>query len=133
MKPTEARKRYYKIFFLSMGLYLISTFAAASVLKKQDLPFPLEYALAIIPALFVWWLIWAQARFYKESDEYERSRQVTGMLYGVGAVLVLSTGWGFLEMLADAPKFPVFYIFPFFCMAYSFGRYRTKSLGETCS
>ncbi len=132
MKPVEARRRYFRVFIPSMGLYLLSTLGATLLLKSNDVTHWLRYVIAIIPALFIWWLVWAQVRYFRESDEFERSRQITGAMYGIALLMIVSTGWGFLEMLADAPKFPVFYIFPLFCVAYSFGRFRTRSSGECC-
>lgn len=133
MKPTEARKRYFKVFVPSMALYLITILGATSLIKGFEIPIAAQYGLAIIPALAVWWLIWAQARYYREADEFERSRQVTGVMFGVAVMMLLSTGWGLLELLVEAPAFPVFYLFPLFCVAYSFGRYLTKTPGEECS
>lgn len=132
MKPAEAKKRYYKIFAPSMALYLIATLGASWYLKGNEVPQTGKYILALFPALFIWWFVWGHIRFFREADEFERSRQISGALFGIAVLMVFSTGWGFLEMLADAPKFPVFYIFPLFCVAYSFGRFLTKSPGEGC-
>ncbi len=132
MKPVEAKKRYFSVFIPSMALYLITTFGATWLLKSNEIGQVIKYIIAIIPALFIWWLVWAQIRYFREGDEFERARQVSGALFGIAVLMVFSTGWGFLEMLADAPKFPVFYIFPLFCVAYSIGRYLTRMDGEKC-
>ena len=132
MKPSIAKQRYFKIFVPSMALYLITTFGATWLLKSNEVDQIFKYVIALIPALFIWWLVWAQIRYFREADEFEKARQVSGALFGIAVLMVFSTGWGFLEMLADAPKFPVFYIFPLFCLAYSMGRYLTRMDGETC-
>jgi len=132
MKPAHARKRYFKIFFPSMALYLVAVFGATWLLKFNEIGQTVKYIVAIIPSLFIWWLVWAQIRYFREADEFERARQISGALFGVSVLMVFSTGWGFLEMLADAPKFPVFWIFPLFCVAYSVGRYFTRMEGENC-
>lgn len=132
MKPSIARKRYFKIFFPSMAFYLVTIFGATWLLKFTEVSASFRYIIAIIPALFIWWLVWAQIRYYREADEFEKARQVSGALFGISVLMVVSTGWGFLEMLADAPKFPVFWIFPLFCVAYSLGRYLTRVDGEAC-
>lgn len=132
MKPSAARLRYFKVFVPAMVLYLITTFGATWLLKFNDINLALKYIVAIIPALFIWWLVWAQIRYFREADEFERARQISGALFGLAVLMVFSTGWGFLEMLADAPKFPVFYIFPLFCVAYSLGRYMSRIPGEKC-
>lgn len=121
MNPKQAKKRYFKNFIPSMTGYLISTFVVALSIKKFELPVAVDVCLAIIPALFILWLIWAHARWIFETDEYERFRQIRGVLIGVGLTLAFTSIWGFLEMLVDAPKFPIFYIFVVFCVAYSFG------------
>ena len=121
MNPKQAKKRYMKVFVASMTGYLISTFIVSLIIKRIDLPVALNIGLAIIPALFILWAIWGHGRWIFETDEYERFRQIRGVLIGVGLMLAFTSVWGFLEMLVEAPKFPVFYIFAVFCVGYSFG------------
>jgi len=121
MGPRDAKRRYCKVAIPSMIGYLISTFVVTLIIRRLELPVGANITLAIIPALFILWLIWGHGRWIFETDEYERFRQIRGVLIGVGLTLAITSIWGFMEMLVDAPKFPVFYIFVLFCFAYSFG------------
>ncbi len=121
MSPKLAKQRYCKILFLSMAGYVLSILAVTLLTKFMDVPFFLNVGLAIIPALFILWLIWGHGRWIFETDEYERFRQMRGVLIGVGGTLAFTSVWGLMEMLVDAPKFPAFYVLVVFCAAYSFG------------
>lgn len=76
------------------------------------------YALAALPALPLVAIIAALA-FYlvEEDDEFLRARMIESLLWGLAAVLVISTVWGFLEALADVPRLPLHWLFPAFCLA----------------
>ncbi|NNE58041.1 MAG: hypothetical protein HKN36_08045 [Hellea sp.] len=133
MSPSDAQRRYKKTTAMAMLFYVIVIFSVAFYLKRTDDVAPvLKYILAALPTIFVWWFLWGAIRFYKETDEYERSRLQTGMLFGVIFTMLLSSGWGFMEMFADAPQLPVFWIFPAFILASGVGRLLTKTQPEGC-
>jgi len=121
MTPMQAKKRYFKVFVPSMAAYIITIFSVVTIIKSTELPVWVQYGLAIIPALCVWLTLWAHGRYIMETDEYDRHRQTQAVMIAAAVTLTFSTGWGLLEMLVDAPKFPVFYIFVLFCAAYSGG------------
>ena len=130
MNPKQAKRRYMKVFIPSMGLYLLTTFISTKLIRNLELPMAANIALALIPALCVWWLIWGHGRYIFEVDEYQRFREFRGILGGVAITLAFCTGWGFFEMLIDAPAFPVFYIFVLFCFAYAFSKHTLDFLGN---
>ncbi len=132
MSPSTAKKSYFKTTAISMTLYVAVIFAVAFYLKSAEVSATTKYILALLPTVFVWWYLWGAYRFYNDTDEYERSRIRTGVMFGVLFIMILTSGWGFMEMLADAPHLPVFYIFPIFCGAAGIGRYLTRSEGESC-
>ncbi len=133
MKPSEAKKRYFKTTRNSMILYIVTIFTVSFYLNTIEAQTVVKYGLAILPAIFVWWFLWGAIRFYKETDEYERSKLVSGMLAGVVVLLLISSSWGFLEMFADAPKLPVFWILPIFFLASGLSRgFTALSRDERC-
>ena len=132
MSPSEAKKRYKKTTGISMFLYIIAIFGVSIYLVKIDVPVVTKYILAVLPTIFVWWFLWGFVRFYKETDEYERSRLTKSMLVGVIVIMLVTSGWGFMEMLADAPHLPVFWIFPIYFLASGLTDHLTKMPGEGC-
>ncbi len=132
MSPSTAKKRYLTNTAISMGVYLAAVFGASYVIKNFEFAAVVKYILAVLPALCVWWFLWGAYRFYQETDEFERSRLITGMLIGILVILVVTSGYGFLELLADAPHISLFWVFPLFCAAGGLGRYFTKIDGEKC-
>lgn len=119
MTPKHARKRYFKVFVPAMATYLLTIFTVVFVLRAFDLSAYVTYFLAIIPALCVWVTLWAHGRYILETDEYDRHCQTQAVMIASAVTLTFSTGWGLLELLVEAPKFPIFYILVLFCAAYS--------------
>lgn len=133
MNPSVANKQYLKTTAISMVFYMIAIFGAAVYLRSADAaPDVVKYGLALLPALFVWWFLWGAIRFYKDTDEYERSKMVGGMLAGVVVLMLISSSWGFMEMLADAPRLPIFWILPIFFITSGLWQFFTKPRGEGC-
>lgn len=132
MSPSLAKKRYLKTTAVSMLFYVIVIMGVALYLKDREVSDIIKYSLAILPTIFVWWFLWGAIRFYKETDEYERSNMVGGMLAGVVVLLLISSSWGYLEMLADAPKLPIFWILPIFFVASGFWQAFSRPKGERC-
>lgn len=132
MKVSQAHRRYFKNTAISMVFYLISVFAASLTIKNTELPQALQYIIAFTPALFVWWFMWGAVRYFRECDEYEQSQMIKAILFSMTVLMIFSSGWGFVELLADAPAFPVFYVFPAFCVLFGLGRYLVRAPGESC-
>lgn len=132
MKPTTAHRRYFKTTAISMVFYIASVFGASLLIKNTELaPIP-KYLVAFFPAIFVWWFMWGAVRYFRECDEYEQSQMIKAILFSVTVLMIFSSGWGFVELLADAPAFPVFYVFPLFCVLFGLGRFLVKNPGESC-
>ena len=123
MTNKQARTRYFKVFIPAMLGYLVSIFGVDVLIdmtvagKKADISI-LTYGLALIPAIFVFTWVWSHARFILQIDEFARMLQIKSILYGLIALMGLTTAWGFLEMYAQVPAVPIFYVLPGFYLCY---------------
>ena len=52
-------------------------------------------------------------------DEFLRMIQMKAILCALAIVLAIASGRGSLEILADAPRLPVFWLMPIFWVSYS--------------
>ncbi|MGA0600011.1 hypothetical protein ACO2Q3_04825 [Caulobacter sp. KR2-114] len=131
-QPVNAAvRRYYLRFGVAMGLYAAALVAAIELLRVVPAGSPARYALAVAPALPLVGVIVAIGRYLvEEADEFRRMLLVQSMLWGLAALLTITTVWGFLELFAGAPRLQLFLVFPIFCagmgvsQALLFRRYR---------
>jgi len=119
MTTEQATRRYFQIFIPSMVGYLAGTLATIWAADHMDLPPFALYGLAGVPIFAMLCMFWGHWRFINEIDEFLRTIQIKAVLFGIASVLVVATGWGTLEMLADAPKLQVFWLLPIFWTSYS--------------
>ena len=119
MTPEQATRRYFKIFIPSMIVYLAGCLGTGWAADHMSLPPSVLYGLAIVPIAAMLSVFWGHWRFINEIDEFLRTIQVKALLFGTACVLVVATGWGTLEMFADAPRLQVFWLLPIFWVAYS--------------
>lgn len=119
MTAEQATFRYFKIFIPAMLVYAAGSMTTTWMADHMQLSPLALYGLALIPVVAVIFAFWAHWRFVIEVDEFLRLIQVKAILFGIASVLVLASGWGTLEMLADAPKLQVFWLLPIFWISYS--------------
>lgn len=114
-----ATRRYFTIFIPSIIGYLAGTLGITWAEDNVDLPAFALYGLAGVPIVAMLCIFWGHWRFITEIDEFLRTIQIKAVLVGTACVLVVATGWGTLEMLADAPRLQVFWLMPVFWVCYS--------------
>lgn len=113
----QATRRYNKRFLIAMPLYLISLFLATHILRHDHPSRPLAIVIAILPSIPLVAMIAIAGLYLKEEkDEFQRSIFQQSLLWSVGLVLAVTSIWGLLEMIADVPHLPIFYVFPGFCV-----------------
>lgn len=114
MTSEQATYRFFKVFIPAMVIYVASTAGIVHVPGREALPAFTLYALTMIPIGAIFVAFWAQWRFAMEIDEFLRLIQIKGTLVGVASVMIVASGWGQLERLADVPRLPVFWLLPIF-------------------
>ncbi|MDA7949227.1 MAG: hypothetical protein MPJ78_17335 [Hyphomicrobiaceae bacterium] len=119
MTTEQATWRYFYVFIPSMIVYTAGVFGITWAVDHLALPAFALCGLAAIPIFAILCALWAHWRFITEIDEFLRAIQINAVLFGVAGVLVVATGWGTLEMLADAPSLQVFWLLPIFWAAYA--------------
>ena len=115
--PTAVR-RYMRRFLPAMLAYVVVLFGSLWSIRQLHPQGPLLWLLAVAPAVPIAGAITAMGLYLvEETDEFLRAVLVQSMLWGIGAVMVFCTAWGFLENVALVPHLPVYLVFPIFCGA----------------
>ena len=108
---SPAMGRYNRRVLAWMMLYAALLCGAIWATQKAGLVGPTRYAVAALPALPIIAVFITIGRYLiEETDEYQRHRMVRQTLYATAFALSLTTLWGFLESLADAPHIPAYYV-----------------------
>jgi len=85
---------------------------------------PLLWLLALLPALPVFYLLWAMARYLvEEQDEYLRMQVVNAALFATGLLLGTATVWGFLETFRLVPHVPGWAAVPVWAIGLGLGSF----------
>jgi hypothetical protein len=113
---TPPMRRYLARFVPAMLAYVGVLFGSLWSIRHLHPQGPLLWGVAVAPALPIVVAIAAMGLYLvEETDEFLRTVLVQSMLWGIGAVMVFCTGWGFLENVELAPHLPVYLVFPMFC------------------
>lgn len=104
-----------------MIIFMAGSLGLAWLDTNSDLPGTVLIALTIIPIMALLSMFWIHWRFMREIDEYLRLIQVKALLSGTAVVMVIATGWGYLESYVDTPALPIFWLNPIFWAAYGAG------------
>lgn len=101
--------RYLRRFFPTMTIYVVFVFTVPWAIQAIQPHGPLLWAIAILPALplmMVFLII--GALLIELRDEYIRMLEIRKALLATGFAMSAASGWGFLEVYADAPHLPLF-------------------------
>src|SRR5688500_3767210 len=110
---SPAIRRYNRGMLVAAFAYVLGLGGATLLHENIPLGRPATWAIAFLPILPIFGMIWVMARYLKEeSDEYLRHRAVFASLVGLGLVLGLSSFWGFLESFGLVPHAPGWWTVP---------------------
>ena len=106
-----AARRYTRRMMVTMAIYVLLLVGVQRMFPLDTMRGPARWLLAALPGLPIAAVFWLIGRFILEMrDEYLRMLEVRKALIATGVTMTLVSIWGFLEMLADAPHVPLFYV-----------------------
>ncbi|WP_340587466.1 hypothetical protein [Erythrobacter alti] len=110
---TRAVARYNRRFLSFAAIYSVAMMGSALAADRMEWTPPAMWLLAVVPMIPAFGMIWAIMQYLREeTDEYLRHRAVNSAVVGLGFVLVLGTGWGFLETFGLVPHIWAWWVFP---------------------
>lgn len=119
-----------RILAASMG-YVAGLGIAIALWNAYDLSGPVVFAIALLPTLPTFAMIWAMARYVvEEQDEYLRHRAIQAAMMGLGLVLIVGIFWGFLEMFELVPHIWAWWVLPAWSVGMGFAQVWMKVRGE---
>lgn len=114
----------------SMG-YVLGLGIAIALWNNFDLSDPVVFAIALLPTLPTFAMIWAMGRYLvEETDEYLRFRTVRAALLSLGMVLASGIFWGFLEMFELVPHVWAWWVLPVWSIGLGLAQLWMKVRGE---
>ncbi|KQV56616.1 MULTISPECIES: hypothetical protein [unclassified Caulobacter] len=112
-------KRYRRRLAIAMISYCVVLLGSLGLLRGSRLSGVLLWIVAAAPAIPILGVLVVMGLYLKEEpDEFERAVHVESMLWGLGAVLAVTTVWGFLSNASVIPQPPLFLVFPLFCLSW---------------
>lgn len=114
----------------SLG-YVLGLALAIGLFNTFELSRPAVFAVALLPTLPTFVMIWAMGRYLvEETDEYLRFRTVQASLLSLGIVLALGIFWGFLEMFELVPHIWAWWVLPVWSIGLGAAQLWMKVRGE---
>lgn len=105
--------RYNRRMLTASFGYVLGLGIAVALFNSSTLPPPAVFAIALLPTVPTFVMIWAMARYLiEETDEYLRYRSVKAALISLGLVLAIGIFWGFLETFELVPHVPSWWVLP---------------------
>tara|TARA_R110001606_G_scaffold93501_3_gene207651 strand:+ start:1271 stop:1675 length:405 start_codon:yes stop_codon:yes gene_type:complete len=125
-----ANKRYKRLFWPMMALYVAIIFAAKWLVDEDTTPLWIRAGCAIATTAPLAAAIWAILRRARETDEYTRARQMRALAEG-GAIVACGTFLvGFLQIFAVIGAVEVFWFGPAYLIAFGLS-YHRHCMGPT--
>jgi hypothetical protein len=119
-----------RILAASFG-YVLGLGIALALWNSYTLTGPLAFAIALLPTLPTFAMIWAMGRYLvEEKDEYLRYKMVRAALMSLGMVLAIGIFWGFLETFGLVPHVWAWWVLPVWACGLGLAQLWMKVRGE---
>ncbi|NCP11637.1 MAG: hypothetical protein GW859_06735 [Sphingomonadales bacterium] len=133
---SSAAIRYTKRIGISSALYVLGLGIAITIDRKLELSTALALAIAMLPVLPIFGMIWSMGRYLvEEQDEYLRHRAAMASLAGLGLLLGAASFWGFLETFGIVPHAQGWWAMPIWAigmgLAQGWMSHRDRAGGES--
>ena len=123
--------RYNRRMLAASMSYVLGLGIAIALWNNYDLSGPVVFAIALLPTLPTFAMIWAMGRYLvEEKDEYLRYRTVRASVMSLGMVLALGIFWGFLEMFELVPHIWAWWVLPVWAIGLGLAQLWMKVRGE---
>ena len=115
LQKNPATRRYLYRFVPTMTAYVVFLLFATWAINRFHPTGWLLYGLAVLPAVPIIGIIVVVGLYLAEQkDEFQRNLAIQSMLWGLGAIMALTSVWGFLQMFTHIYPFQAFMTFPLF-------------------
>lgn len=105
--------RYSRRFVIASLGYVLGLGIAITLSERMAVSGASAFAIALLPVLPIFAMIWTMARYLiEEDDEFLRHRATMASLFGLGVVLAAGSFWGFLETFGVVPHVDAWWTFP---------------------
>lgn len=119
-----------RVLAASMG-YVLGLGIAIATWNAHELSGPAAFAIALLPTVPTFAMIWAMGRYLiEETDEYQRYRTVRAAIISLGMVLAIGIFWGFLEMFRLVPHVWAWWVLPVWAVGLGLAQMWMKVRGE---
>lgn len=112
---------------LSLLYGLFSVLSAAGLLLWHPTGIVI-WLLAVLPAIPIAMAVLVTGRYMnEEKDDFQRAVLVQALLGGIGATLVITTVWGFLENYAHFHRLDILFLWPIYLSFVAVSYYIVKA------
>ena len=106
-----AARAYIRRFIPTMIVYVLLVAAATALSETEFGRGPAVWGIALLPALPLLYVFWIIGRYIADQhDEYLKLLEVRKALVATGLTLAVTTVLGFLEIYAQMPHVPMFFV-----------------------
>lgn len=120
MNQKQAMRRYFREFFMAMGIYVVFLITSVTLLNKYEFARGWQIVISLAPALPVVFVMIAIMRLLVDSDELQQRVNLMATTFAAVLTGLITFSYGFLENVGF-PKLPTFAIFPMLFVFWGIG------------